>query len=334
MKFISFLLALTLTTPAFSQLNLDTAASITKNPNLYSLIINKDGQNIYRQYFNGHKESDLMNDQSLTKSIVSLLIGIAIDKGFIKSIDQPIADFFPQLKSDADPRKAKITIRQISNQASGLYHEDLTKAGGVPEYLNAPSQKDLVLHSPLTAEPGQTWQYSNAATHLLSVILTIATHIDTYTFAKQHLFTPLGITDVEWMKMKDGFYDGCGLLSIRLRSEDMVKIGLLVLHHGRYDNRQLVSANWTDRILNPDKSYPTYWGFDHSTYAFCYYHATLNDTPFTYGMGWGGQFLLIIPSLNTVVVTNENPADATAIRQSILFTSSIFPLILQQLRNH
>jgi CubicO group peptidase (beta-lactamase class C family) len=327
---LPILLAILLSTAtAHAQLDIDTAAAITRNPNLYSLLVNRNNQTLCQRYFNGHRETDLMNDQSLTKSIVSLLIGIAIDKGKIKSLDQPIVDFFPELKTDSDKRKPQITIRQIMNQASGLYHENLEAPGGIPSYLNAPSQKDLVLHSPLNAEPGTTWHYSNAATHLLSVILTIATGTDTYTFAKTNLFDPLGIGTLEWMKMKDGYYDGCGLLSIRLRSEDMLKIGLLILHHGRYNDKQLVPAKYVDGILNPDKYYQTDWGFTQSTYALCYYHATVDGTAITYGMGWGGQFLVIIPGLNTVVVANENPADATAIRQSVTFTTKIFPLLLR-----
>lgn len=311
-----------------AQLHLDTVSVITRNPNLYSLLIHKDGKTVYGKYFNGRRETSLMNDQSLTKSVVSLLVGIAIDKGFIHSVDEPIVDFFPELKNDPDPRKPQVTIRQIMNQASGLYHEDLTKLGGLLEYLMAPSQKDLVLNAPLNDEPGRTWHYSNAATHLLSVILTKSTGTDTYTFGKKYLFDPLGIRTLEWPQMKDGYYDGCGLLAIRLRSEDMLKIGLLILHHGRYNDKQIVPANWTDLILNPDKSYPTEWGFDHSTYALCYYHATVGTTPITYGMGWGGQFLVIIPTLNAVIVANENTDDATAISQSILFTTKICPLIL------
>ena len=330
MKFANLLLAsLLLAATAHAQFDIDTAAAITKNPNLYSLLVNRNDQTLCQRYFNGHHETDLMNDQSLTKSIVSLLIGIAIDKGNLKSLDQPIVDFFPELRSDSDKRKPQITIRQIMNQASGLYHEDLAN---LRDYLAAPSQKDLVLRSPLNAEPGATWHYSNAATHLLSVILSIATGTDTYTFAKTNLFDPLNITTLQWMKMKDGYYDGCGLLSIRLRSEDMLKIGLLILHHGRYNNKQLVPAKYIDQILNPDKDYHTDWGFPQSTYALCYYHTTVNDTPITYGMGWGGQFLIIIPALNTVIVANENTADATAIRQSVTFTTKIFPFLLQQLR--
>lgn len=332
MKAFLLFLLLSASMASRAQVRIDTAAAISNNPSLYALVVNRDGRTIYRRYFNDHRDTDRMNDQSLTKSIVSLLVGIAIGKGDIRSVDQPIVDFFPELRKDPDPRKSQVTIREIMNQASGLYYEDLTSARGIPDYLNAPSQKDLVLRSPLNAEPGRTWHYSNAATHLLSVILSKSTGTDTYTFAKKYLFGPLGIADVEWMKMNDGFYDGCGLLSIRLRTEDMLKIGLLILHNGRLGSRQIVPEKWIQLILDPDKYYQTDWGFSHSTYALCYYHATVGGIPITYGMGWGGQFLVVIPALHAVVVANQSIADATAIRQENNFTSGIFPVLLRQIR--
>lgn len=329
MKYTAFILVFfLLAATARAQLDIDTATAITQNPNLYSLLVNKDGRTLCDRYFNGHHENDLMNDQSLTKSIVSLLIGIAIDKGYIRSVDQPIVDFFPELKKDTDNRKQQITIREIMNQASGLYHENLANIRG---FLSLPSQKDIVLNSPLVSDPGAVWHYDNAATHLLSVILTKATGADTYQFAKQQLFDPLGIASFDWPKMNDGYYDGSGLLSIRLRSADMMKVGLLILHHGRYHDRQLVPEKWIGLILDPDKFYNSYWGFEQSTYALCYYHTTVQGTAITYGMGWGGQFLVLIPSIDTVIVANENTADASAIRQSNTFIHRIFPMLLRQL---
>jgi CubicO group peptidase (beta-lactamase class C family) len=149
---------------------------------------------------------------------------------------------------------------------------------------------------------------------------------------KKFLFDPLGITGFKWSKMRDGYSDGSGLLSIQLHSEDLVKIGKLILSHGWYAHKPIVPEKWIKLIMQPDKFYPSDWGFDHSTYALCYYHANYNGTDITYGMGWGGQFLIIIPSLKAVVVINENTADATAINQSVTFINHIFPVIFDQLK--
>jgi CubicO group peptidase (beta-lactamase class C family) len=313
----------------YAQLPIDTSSYLNGSPNVYSLIIAKNDRVLYTRFFNHHKESDLFNDQSLTKSVVSLLIGIAIDKGYIKSVDEKIIDFFPELKNDPDKRKSEVTLRQIMNQASGLYHEDLAR---IPEFLRLPDPGRYVLQSPMADDPGKLWHYNNAATHLLSVILTKSTGMDTRSFAKKFLFDPMGIPEFDWEKMRDGYYDGCGLLSIRLHSQDLLRIGSLFLHDGLYNNRRIIPAQWINRVLQPDVFYPSGWGFEPSTYALCWYHTEFKGTKILYGMGWGGQFLIIIPSLRSVVVINENIADATAVQQSITFINRVFPLIFDQLK--
>jgi CubicO group peptidase (beta-lactamase class C family) len=165
------------------------------------------------------------------------LIGITIDKGFIKSVDEKLVDFFPGLQNDPDKRKMQVTIREVMNQASGLFHEE---PAGIPAFLQLPDPSGYVIKALLVSDPGKIFHNSNAATHLLSVLLTKKTGMDTRRFAEQYLFGPMGITEFDWKKMNDGYYDGCGLLSIRLREADMLKIGLLVLHHGKYQECQLV----------------------------------------------------------------------------------------------
>jgi CubicO group peptidase (beta-lactamase class C family) len=328
-KIYSCVFLLFISFPLFAQINTDTVASIKNNPGIYSLVISRNDHIICQKYFNGHRADELYNNQSLTKSIVAVLIGIAIDKGYIKSVDEKIVDFFPELKNDADKRKQTITIRQIMNQASGLYHEDLDR---LDLYLHLPDPSGYVLKSPLLSEPGKVYHYSNAATHLLSVILTKSTDMDTRAFAAKYLLTPLGITNFEWPKLNDGYYDGAGLLAIRLQTRDMVKIGSLLLHNGLYNSKQVVSTKWITQLLRPDITYPTEWGLDQSTYGLCWYHNVYKGTYITYGLGWGGQFVMVIPSFKTVIAINENPANENAIKQSIAFTTRIFPAIFDQLK--
>jgi len=319
-------------TRLFAQLAIDTSAHLDNNPGIYSLLVSRNNHIVYKRYFKQYDANSLFSDQSLTKSICSLLIGIAIDKGYLTSVDEKLVDIFPELKNDTDKRKQQITIRQVMNQASGLYHEDLQKMFGIANFLKLPNQSEYVLNAPLVAEPGKGWHYNNAASHLLSVIITKVTGMDTKTFATKYLFDPLNITTFEWAKMRDGYYDGSGLMSISLRSEDILKIGSLLLHDGVYGNRQIVPKMWIKLIFNPDVIYNADWGFKNSTYALCYYHFTYKGTKITYGMGWGGQFVIIIPSLQTVIVANENIADANAVKQSITFTNRIFPAIFSQLK--
>jgi len=325
---LAFLISSLFISAGYAQINIDTAAAIKNNRQLYSIVVSQNDKVVYSQYFNGKSQQDLFNNQSLTKSVISLLIGIAIDKGYIVSVDEKIVKYFPELAQDTDKRKQDITIRQIMNQASGLWHEDLINLG---KYFALADPSGYVLKAPLVSEPGKVFHYNNAGTHILSVILTKSTHMSTLEFANKYLFGPLAIKNVEWGKMRDGYYDGCGLLSVHLSTADMNRIASLLLHKGRFNSKSIVSEKWIAQILNPPVFYTTDWGFQTSTYALCFYHYNYKGTPITYGLGWGGQYAFVIPAKNAVINVNESINDATAIKASIILLDKIFPLIYQQL---
>ncbi|HEY2647662.1 MAG TPA: serine hydrolase [Puia sp.] len=311
-----------------AQFHIEDSPVVKQDSGLYALAVSKNHRLVYEHYFNQKSPEDLFNDQSLTKSVMSILIGIAIDKGFISSPDEKIIRFFPMLKEDTDLRKQTITIRQIMNQASGLYHEDLTR---LDLYLSLPDPSAYTLRQPLLTNPGDIFHYSNAASHLLSGIITKVSGMSTLDFAKKYLFSPMQIQKVEWIKMNDGYHDGSGLFSIRLSVTDMNRLGWLLLDSGRYEGKQIVSSGYVQQLLNPDRRYHTEWGFPGSEYALCWYHKNYNGLQVVYGLGWGGQFNFIIPSLHAVITVNESVNDNTAIRQSILFQDKIFPMILDAL---
>jgi CubicO group peptidase (beta-lactamase class C family) len=313
----------------YSQINPDTSFYIKNNKHLYGLVISKSNKIVYQRFFNGKTDHSLLNDQSLTKSVLSLLIGIAIDKGYITSVDDNISKYFPQLSKDKDTRKQNITIREVMNQASGLYHEDLND---LKAYLNLKDPSGYVLKQPLLADPGSAFFYNNAASHLLSVILTKATGIPTFDFAKKYLFTPMDITEVDWAKMKDGFYDGSGLLSVRMHTQDMVKIGGLLLNNGFYGNKRLISSKWIKTLTHPETTFNTEWGFKNSTYALCWYHFSYKGADITYALGWGGQFLMTIPKYKTIIAVNQRIEDEDAIMQSVQFVDKIFPVLYDEVK--
>ena len=326
---LTLFISMLLLNAAYSQINIDTSALIKNNRQLYAIVVSQNDHILYNQYFNGKNSQVLFNNQSLTKSVVSLLMGIAIDKGYITSVDEKIVKYFPQLKQDTDKRKLDITIREVMNQASGLWHEDLIL---LHQYISLSDPSDYTLKQPLVSEPGKVFHYNNAASHLLSVIITKATGMSTMKFARKYLFGPMNIKNVNWNKMADGYDDGSGLLSVQFPTEDMNKIGSLLLHKGYFDGKSVVPEKWIAQILNPTIFYNTPWGFNGSTYALCWYHCNYQGTPVAYGLGWGGQFVFIIPAKNAVISVNESINDMTAIKASNLFLEKIFPLIYQQLK--
>jgi len=308
---------------AQSQSNEDL--SLEKLPGLYSIVVSVNDSIRYDRHFNNTKQEDVFDDQSLTKSMGSLLIGIALERGLISSLDEKLTHWFPQLKNDTDKRKQEITLRQVMNQASGLRHEDLEKANGIPEYLAATDRAGFALNPPLVSTPGTVFQYSNAATHLLGIILTKSTGMDVLSFAKKNFLDPLDITSVEWTKSKDGYYDLAGLENIRLRTEDWIKIGSLLLHEGRYHQKQIVPRQWIAQILHPDVLYHTPWGFRGSQYGLCWYHFNYQGQDLIYGQGWGGQFIVVVPGLKLVLAINQSREDENAIAHAGRFLDAIFP---------
>lgn len=308
-----------------AQTGADTSSSIRKIPSLYCIVISLKDTIRYEQHFNGTKDSDVFDDQSLTKSIGSLLIGIAIDKGLIAGPDEKLTHWFPELKKDTDRRKQDITLRQVMNQASGLHHENLESPTGISDYMALADPGGYILQAPLLSTPGEILHYNNAGTHLLSLILAKSCGTDVRSFAEKNLFGPLGITTLEWEKMKDGSYDLAGLQNVRLRTADLIKIGSLLLHEGRYGGQQIVSKKWISQLLQPDIHYPAPWGFPSSQYALCWYHTTFKGNQMIYGLGWGGQFLIVVPALQMVMAINQSHEDNKAVRQSGRFIEAIFP---------
>lgn len=296
---------------------------------IYAAIILKNNKIIFRQYYNGKTENDLFNIQSETKSIIAILTGIAIDKGFIKSVDQPISDFFPQILSDRDTLKREITIRQLLNQTSGLKDFEYPH---LDKWLTDADPSDLIIAQPLVSYPGKAYQYNTAATHLLSVIISKATQMETASFADANLFKPLGITNYKWDKLKDGYNDGGGL-SLWMKTYDLIKIGQLLLSGGKINDRQIISKQWINQLFEKRNKLKAPWGLENSLHGFCWYSTTYKNQIVNYTMGYGGQFIFIFAGLHAVVAINYNYDTTDGIIQSNMFFEKYLPLIFNEINN-
>ena len=183
---------------------------------------------------------------SCTKTILGLLIGIAIDKHLIGGLDDAIYPLLrPGRRAGLEPARAAITIRHLLTMTSGLATEDY--GGSFNGYFNMLSHRDLVertLDLPLRAAPGEAFHYNNAGSHLLACILRNATGVSVLDFAREHLFGPLGIEDAAWDENREAGVTGWSGLSLRPR--DLAKIGRLYLDGGLWGDRRIVSQAWVD----------------------------------------------------------------------------------------
>ena len=227
---------------------------VKSKPYINSLVIIKNGYLVKEEYFNGGDRNTLDLTYSVTKSIISALIGIAIDKGYIKGLDQKIMDFYPEYNTpNLDSRKKDITIRHILTMQAGFDHENNISK----KMISAPNMIKAIINSELKFDPGTDYLYSTSGSHLLSGIITKATQMSTKDFAIKYLFKPLDIKSVIWTTDQNGIYTGgAGLF---LTPRDMARFGYLYLQKGQLNEQQIISAEWIKISTQNHRSYTETW---------------------------------------------------------------------------
>jgi len=266
------------------------------NTNIHSMHIIRNGYMVLNAYFYPYPESSVHDLASVTKSITSLLIGIAIDEGFIPSVDTPVIKLFPQHKiANMSPNKKNLTVRNLLTMTSGY---DCSYEGGERQLVEMRKSNDWIaymLDLPVMVEPGMRFSYCSGNFHLLAGILLKTTGLSPKAFAQQHVFMPLGIEEVIWPADPDGVNFGWG--DLHIKPIDMAKIGYLFLNEGKWDNRQIVSLDWIDQATRPsvrlseDEDYGYGWWIRPAPHPGIYE-----------ALGRAGQRIIVWPAKNMVIV--------------------------------
>ena len=272
------------------------------NSNLRSLIVYQDGQIIKEKYYHS-AGPDIQHDvRSVTKSVLSTLVGIAIDKGFIKSDSQKIGDYLKPLASNIDTEKENITIKDLLSMSSGISGNDLVSVSEYEDWRSAPNQLIYTLNKSMIHKSGEYFAYNSGASHILSIILTQTTKMSTFQFAQKYLFQPLGIADHSWEQDKQGNYNGSAALS--LTPHDMLKLGQLYLNKGIFNGTRIVSEEWIDKvsssIITTHNAQP--YG---PSYGYLWWIGNQNGHDYSFANGYGGQFIVVVPDLKLVVVATN-----------------------------
>ena len=234
---------------------------------------------------------------SITKSVMSILIGIMVDKGLIKNIHEPIHHYFPEILEFKDQKKEGITIFHLLTMTSGLQ---------VGRYQSSKNWIKFILEQPVIHEPGTTFEYNSGNSHLLSAIIQKVSGRSTASFAEEFLFQPLGIKKYIWVKDPQGIYEGGFSLSLNLA--DMEKFGFLFLNEGQFKSKQVVSSHWIHEAIKPYKQFEPK---DNRTYGYGYQLWTCeivignNKIEYYYANGIYGQYIFIVPKLNIMVVAKS-----------------------------
>jgi CubicO group peptidase (beta-lactamase class C family) len=278
---------------------LDSAvAAASELPRLHSLLVSRRGTLVVERYFNGARAGRPANVKSVSKSVISALVGSAIERGFIAGVDQRISDFFPDLSARAgDARKRQITIEDLLTMRSGLASTSNRNYGA---WVLSRNWVQFALNRPMVADPGTTMDYSTGNTHLLSAILTKATGASTWHFAQKALGAPLALSLPQWPRDPQGIYFGGN--DMLLTPRQMVTFGELYLNRGRFGDRQVLPAAWVDASLVPRSRSP----WSEQEYGYGWWIRDIAGYRAFNAWGYGGQFIFVVPDLELVVVTTSS----------------------------
>ncbi len=306
----------------------------SQEPAIRGLLIQRNGKIAYEYYRQGLEPSSLHIVNSVTKSVVSLLIGIAVGKGIIPSVHTPVAELFPgRVNTLANPLLASMTLAHLLSLSSGFDHSMVNRDTDYQHFLQnfyTDRLTQLAFSRRVTNSPGSAFYYSNLDSQLVALALSGRLNMRLDDWAKQELFTPLGISNFQWQSNAQGEINGAAGLSLTIL--DMAKIGQLVLQDGQWNSRQIVSSDYialsTKRHLAtdvPTRGNAQLWG-----YGYLWWTASTReeDFPAVYAAGYGGQFIYIVPKLNTVIVVATDPLSRdTAARTAQVIRDFALPVV-------
>jgi CubicO group peptidase (beta-lactamase class C family) len=249
-----------------------------------------------------------VNVHSVTKSINSALVGIALDQGYLSSLDQKMIDFFPELANRVtDPRKKQITLRQMLQMRAGYPWEESTTE--LFKLLYSGFRPSTLVDVPLVRDPGTDFEYSNLTAYLLGIVVARACGTDLKSFAQENLFSPLGIEPGFWQTDWEGNY--LGFSDIHLSAHDMAKFGLLYLNEGKYQGKQIVPANWVRDSLQiySDNAWkiPVGSNWCDNGYGYQWWSVRAGDHRYNLAWGHGGEQIVLLDELDMVIVVTVDP---------------------------
>jgi CubicO group peptidase (beta-lactamase class C family) len=264
----------------------------------------RNGTIVAERGYRGHSVTAPTNIKSVSKSIISALVGIAIEKGGLEGVDQKIAPLLKQdLPPDLDPRLADITIGHLLSMQAGL---ERTSGANYGRWISSPNWVRAVLARPFVDEPGGSMLYSTGSTHLLSAILTRLTGRSTLALAREWLGPLKGFSIADWERDPQGIYLGGNQMAMSARS--LLAFGELYRNSGKtLEGVRLIPTDWIERSWQPR----TRSRFTGDGYGYGWFLRMIAGKEVRYGWGYGGQMLYLVPELElTVVMTSDDASPA------------------------
>ncbi len=294
-------------------MDLSTLASAISTLDLRSCLISRQDTLVFEHYRDHHAATDIAKINSCTKSVLSALLCFAMDQRLLPQTDTPISTFFPQLAAHPDPRYREITLLHLLTLTAGFEWTEFGGRNSFPRMTRSPDWVQFVLDQPLSNAPGDKMEYNSGVSQLLSAILVQASGMSAARFAELNLFGPLGIESYKWEQDPQGIHTGG--FGLWLRPSDMLKFGQLFLRQGTWKDRQIISKELAVQSVQPHISveaprrgwYGWHWWADSYMGKEGDQEYVLSSSfDYFYARGFGGQYIHVIPSLETVVVLTDD----------------------------
>ena len=253
-------------------------------------------ENIVDEYYKeGYDQNSIFDLHSVSKSITSALMGIAIDQDYIESVNVPISNYFPQILETGSEYQRQITIWHLLTHTSGINASDTYNWDA---WRNSDNWVDYVLDRDVTSRPGTVFNYFTGNSHLLAAIIEQATGQSLYEFAKENLFDPLGMDSANVSTDPQGIGDGGNGFTMNVY--DMAKFGLLYLNNGAWDGEQIISEQW----INDSTTVQFTRSSGSANYGYQWWVRTFGNNNYDayFAQGHFGQYIFVVPDLELIVV--------------------------------
>ncbi len=335
--------------------------------NVHAILIVKNGKLVFEEYFEGYTFSYTgpwssvlkfrgdrtdfgidtpHNLASVTKSITSALVGIAIERGYIQDIEEQVFSYLPHYSYLRNDQKDRITLQHLLTMTSGLKWNELELWLGDMDHdliqlFQVPDPIEYVLTKPVVTEPGTAWYYNGGGVNVLGKVIWQASGMRMDEFAQRYLFEPLGITEYEWDHINPDVIHASG--NLKLRPRDMAKFGYLYLNGGIWKDQPIISPEWVEKSTS--ETVPISWdslaGILGEEYAYLpethgdkygylwwlnTYQTNSQSVDAYFASGWGGQRIFVFPSLDMVVILTGGNYATHEPDQEIL-TNHILPAV-------
>ena len=274
-------------------------AELPNFPAVTGVCVVRHSQLAYEHYRGGYDATTVVNIRSVTKSVTSTLVGIALHRGDLDSIDRTIGELIPErIPDDADPATAEITLRSFLTMTSGLWwdgHSDWQMLLASENWI------ENTLRQPIVAAQGEHFVYNTGGSHLIGVVVATVTGRPLEEYAEEHLFTPLGIRPGPWMRSPQGEANGGS--GLELLPADMAKLGQLLMQQGTWNDTEILSADYAVAATTWQSEGESITGGSIGVpYGFQWWITNATGYEAFFALGFGGQYIYVVPALDLVVV--------------------------------